>query len=209
MMPDTNDAIAQRRRLAQALMGQGTSTEPVGHWTQAAARVAQALSGSANMGYADSASKARETYDTQQADAKQGANRAYAEGAMQREVQQKMPSLHKRRDCSRVHRSSSSTFMGSSLRTRMRIWTADSRKLRSKRLQQKAGQDDTRLRQLQALNIDPESAEGIAFLANGKLPAPVIEKSIARRAQGRNRAQHRSGPSEPQQDGGSVRRPVV
>jgi hypothetical protein len=89
MMPDTNDAIAQRRRLAQALMGQGTSTEPVGHWTQAAARVAQALSGSANMGYADSASKARETYDTQQADAKQGANRAYAEGAIQREVQQK------------------------------------------------------------------------------------------------------------------------
>jgi hypothetical protein len=42
------------------------------------------------MGYADSASKARETYDTQQAEAKQGANRAYAEGAPQREVQQKM-----------------------------------------------------------------------------------------------------------------------
>jgi hypothetical protein len=89
-MPETQDAIDQRRRIARSLMMQGTSAEPVGHWTQAAARVAQALSGGYGMAQADTQSKQRETFDTQQAEAKQGANRAYAEGATQREVQQKM-----------------------------------------------------------------------------------------------------------------------
>jgi GH24 family phage-related lysozyme (muramidase) len=35
------DDVSQSRRMAQMLMQQGTSTEPVGHWTQALARVLQ------------------------------------------------------------------------------------------------------------------------------------------------------------------------
>lgn len=35
------DDVAQQRRMAQMLMQQATSTEPVGHWTQALARVVQ------------------------------------------------------------------------------------------------------------------------------------------------------------------------
>ena len=89
MTPDTTDAIQQRRRLAQALMMQGSSAEPVQHWTQAAARVAQALSGSANMGYADTEAKAREKYDVGQEEAKRNEARGYAEGAMQRETAQR------------------------------------------------------------------------------------------------------------------------
>lgn len=88
--PPTQDTIQQRRRLAQALMQQGTDTAPVGHWTQAAARAAQALIGSYHGNQANTAATQREAFDTKQAEAKQGANRAYAEGAMEREVQQKM-----------------------------------------------------------------------------------------------------------------------
>lgn len=177
MMPDTNDAIAQRRRLAQALMSQGTSAEPVGHWTQAVARVAQALSGSANMGYADSASKARETFDTQQAEAKQGANRAYAEGAMQREVQQKMQLAQQ------------AGLQPGSPEFRQYVYgikppdpNADLdrryKEAQIQALQQRGGVDQKRIQQLQTLNIDPESAEGIAFLANGKLPQATIEQRV-------------------------------
>ena len=46
--------IDYRRRLAQQLMSQGTDTSPVGHWTQAAARIAQAISGSLNQDQAES-----------------------------------------------------------------------------------------------------------------------------------------------------------
>lgn len=42
----TPDTIAQRSRMAQGLMASGMDTSPVGHWTQGAARVAQALVGS-------------------------------------------------------------------------------------------------------------------------------------------------------------------
>jgi hypothetical protein len=177
MMPDTNDAIAQRRRLAQALMGQGTSTEPVGHWTQAAARVAQALSGSANMGYADSASKARETYDTQQADAKQGANRAYAEGAVQRAVQQKMQLAQQA-----GLQPGSPEFKEYVYGIKQPDPNADlDRRYKEAQIQalsQKGAVENTRMGQLEKLGLDPESAEGIAFLANGKLPASVIDRRI-------------------------------
>jgi hypothetical protein len=37
----TPDDVSTQRKMAQALMGQGMSTEPVGHWTQALARVLQ------------------------------------------------------------------------------------------------------------------------------------------------------------------------
>jgi hypothetical protein len=177
MMPDTNDAIAQRRRLAQALMGQGTSTEPVGHWTQAAARVAQALSGSANMGYADSASKARETYDTQQADAKQGANRAYAEGAMRREVQQKAKLAQEA-----GLQPGSPEFKQYVYGIKPPDPNADlDRRFKEAQIQalsQKGAVENTRIGQLQKLGLDPDSAEGISFLANGKLPASVIDRRI-------------------------------
>lgn len=38
---DTPEQVAYNRRLAQTLMGQGTDTSPVQHWTQALARVVQ------------------------------------------------------------------------------------------------------------------------------------------------------------------------
>jgi hypothetical protein len=42
----TPDSVAQARKMAQALMSQGMSGEPVGHWTQALGRVLQAGVGS-------------------------------------------------------------------------------------------------------------------------------------------------------------------
>lgn len=53
----TPQAIQGRRRLAQALMQNGVDTSPVMHWSQAAARVAQALSGRMNMDYADASER--------------------------------------------------------------------------------------------------------------------------------------------------------
>lgn len=41
----TPDDIEYRKKLAQSLMGQGMSAEPIKHWTQGAARLAQALVG--------------------------------------------------------------------------------------------------------------------------------------------------------------------
>lgn len=38
----TPEQIAMRQRMADALMGQGADTSPIGHWTQGAARMAQA-----------------------------------------------------------------------------------------------------------------------------------------------------------------------
>lgn len=46
-------AIQGRRRLAHALMQSGTDASPVSHWSQAAARIAQALSGRLSMDAAD------------------------------------------------------------------------------------------------------------------------------------------------------------
>jgi hypothetical protein len=43
----TDDDIDYRRRMAQRLMQQGTSTEPVGHWSAALARALQGASGGA------------------------------------------------------------------------------------------------------------------------------------------------------------------
>lgn len=41
----TPDSIARKRRMAEAMMASGMETGPVGHWTQGAARMAQALAG--------------------------------------------------------------------------------------------------------------------------------------------------------------------
>jgi hypothetical protein len=87
--PPTEDSIAQRRRIAQALMMQGTDASPVQHWSQAAARAAQGLIGGYQGGEANRAASQREAFDTAQAQQQQGANRAYAEGEMGREVEQK------------------------------------------------------------------------------------------------------------------------
>lgn len=51
--PISKGTIDRRRRLAEALMASGSSAEPVQSWTQAAARLAQALSGNAWAGRAD------------------------------------------------------------------------------------------------------------------------------------------------------------
>lgn len=46
--PQTLEEIQRKRRLAEALMNEGTSYAPVGHWTQALARVAGAAVGGMN-----------------------------------------------------------------------------------------------------------------------------------------------------------------
>ena len=43
--PDSYEARERKRRLAEAMMLESTSTAPIGSWTQGAARLAQALSG--------------------------------------------------------------------------------------------------------------------------------------------------------------------
>lgn len=50
----------RRRRIAEAMMKAGSDTSPVQHWTQGAARVAQALLGGWQAGAADTAEKAAE-----------------------------------------------------------------------------------------------------------------------------------------------------
>ena len=47
-MPQTLEEILRKRKLAEALMNEGTSYAPVGHWTQALARVANAAVGGMN-----------------------------------------------------------------------------------------------------------------------------------------------------------------
>lgn len=54
----TPEEVEKERRIAEALIAQGVDTSPVGHWTQGAARVAQALAGAVRRGRADSIEKA-------------------------------------------------------------------------------------------------------------------------------------------------------
>jgi spore germination cell wall hydrolase CwlJ-like protein len=54
---DSSSAVAQRRKLAMLLMQQGMDTSPIQHWTQGAARVAQALMGGYEMNRADQSEK--------------------------------------------------------------------------------------------------------------------------------------------------------
>lgn len=58
-VPSTND-IATQRKMAQALMMQGTSAEPVGHWTQALARVLQGGVGGMQQSAAAAGEKSRQ-----------------------------------------------------------------------------------------------------------------------------------------------------
>jgi hypothetical protein len=51
----TPDQIAKQREIAEAMIAQSGDTSPVGHWTQGAARVAQALAGVVKERRADSA----------------------------------------------------------------------------------------------------------------------------------------------------------
>ncbi len=53
----TQDAIARRRKVAEAMIAKGTDFSPVDHWTQGAARVAQALLGGWQNRKADEADK--------------------------------------------------------------------------------------------------------------------------------------------------------
>ena len=53
----TPEQIAKQREIAEAMIARGVDTSPVGHWTQGAARVAQALFGSIGASRADAAEK--------------------------------------------------------------------------------------------------------------------------------------------------------
>lgn len=54
----TPDQIARERKIAEAMIASGVDTSPVGHWTQGAARMANALVGNIKQGRADAAEKA-------------------------------------------------------------------------------------------------------------------------------------------------------
>ncbi|HWT63271.1 MAG TPA: flagellar biosynthesis protein FlgJ [Ochrobactrum sp.] len=53
----TPEQLDRERRLAQAMIGAGIDTSPVGHWTQGAARMANALVGNIRQGRADKAER--------------------------------------------------------------------------------------------------------------------------------------------------------
>jgi hypothetical protein len=59
----TPEEIAQRRKVEAALIGRGVDTSPVGHWTQGAARVADAIAGAFRRGQLDDAEKELNTYN--------------------------------------------------------------------------------------------------------------------------------------------------
>lgn len=54
----TPDQIARERKIAEAMIASSVDTSPVGHWTQGAARMANALVGNIKQGRADAAEKA-------------------------------------------------------------------------------------------------------------------------------------------------------
>ena len=87
--PATLEDIQTRRRLAMELMRSGTDASPVQHWTQGLARVSQALVGGYQNSVAGKDQLARESYDKSQAEAQKAKDRAYSEGQMQREAQQR------------------------------------------------------------------------------------------------------------------------
>jgi hypothetical protein len=53
----TPEQVAQQRRLEDAILARGVDTSPVGHWTQGAARVADALAGAFRRGRLEKADK--------------------------------------------------------------------------------------------------------------------------------------------------------
>lgn len=175
--PPTEDSIQARRRLAQALMLQGTDASPVGHWTQAAARAAQALIGGYQGGEANRAASQREAYDVAQAQKQQAASRAYSEGAMERQVQQKMQ-LAQQAGLQPGTPQFQEYVYGIKAPDPNADLDRQYKLAQIEALRNKGGVDDKRLQQLQTLGIDPESAEGIAFLANGKLPQATIEQRV-------------------------------
>lgn len=79
----TPDGIARRRRMAELLMTQGTDASPVQHWTQGAARLAQALAGTSQMNRADTADAGlRKQAEMKVAAEKAEADKRAAEAAM-------------------------------------------------------------------------------------------------------------------------------
>lgn len=63
----TPDEIAQRRKVEAALLARGVDTSPVGHWSQGAARVADAIAGAFRRGRLDEAEDELNTYNAEQA----------------------------------------------------------------------------------------------------------------------------------------------
>lgn len=80
--PMTAQGISTQRQIANALLQQGMDTSPVGHWTQGAARVAQALLG----GYKGQQAEQAAQQLQQQEEAKAQAARAEAEQRAQAEA---------------------------------------------------------------------------------------------------------------------------
>src|SRR5574343_1207496 len=55
---ESSTSTAERRKIAMLLMRQGMDTSPIQHWTQGAARVAQAMLGGMELNRADESEKA-------------------------------------------------------------------------------------------------------------------------------------------------------
>jgi hypothetical protein len=156
--PATPEDIASRQRMAQSLIQEGSSGAPVGHWTQALNRGLQGLSGGMMQAQASSDATARAAYDEQQSTAKRMAERLAAmdDKKHMTEWERSLPP------------------------TEAEKLNMDYKRAQLTQLQQKPAVDSGRIERLLQLGINPDSAEGQAFILNGKLPAAAYEQ-IAQR----------------------------
>jgi len=158
--PATQEDLSAKRRMAQVLMQQATDASPVGHWTQALARAVQGISGGMASNQAASGAQELAAYDEKQSVARRMAERVAAmddKKAWDEYQRNRAPTEAEKLDL-------------------------DYKRAQINALNQKASGavDDRRIEQLLQLGINPGSAEGQAFLLNGKLPAAAYEQ-IAQR----------------------------
>lgn len=82
------EALERKRKMAEALLAQAGDTSPIGHWSQGAARMVQALMGGIGMGRANSQeSEARSAATKQFMEAVQGGGQEALMGAMGNQFQ--------------------------------------------------------------------------------------------------------------------------
>lgn len=154
--PATQEDLNAKRRMAQAFMQQATDASPVGHWTQALARAVQGISGGMASSQAASGAQDLAAFEEKQSAAKRMAEREAAFQDKQRwdEYQRTRP------------------------RTESESLDMQMKRAQINALNQRSaagGASDARVQQLMSIGIDPESAEGKAYLLTGKLPAAAYQ----------------------------------
>lgn len=154
--PATQEDLSAKRRMAQVLMQQATDASPVGHWTQALARAVQGISGGMASNQAASGAQELAAYDEKQSVARRMAERVAAmddKKAWDEYQRNRAPTEAEKLDL-------------------------DYKRAQINALNQRSaagGASDARVQQLMSIGIDPESAEGKAYLLTGKLPAAAYQ----------------------------------